>query len=120
MQNETLCQFSKEFSKELISFHDPTGTFEAISHNVTNILGYEPDDLIGKSIYNFIHTEDKEFFEIIIHLPILSGSKKTLSADIRFRKKDGEYAWLNMDIMPVKDENGIITNINTFYTTKWN
>jgi len=110
---QEIFDFIKEYTKELICFHDPTGTFEYVFPSVNQILGYMPEELIGKSIYSLIHEEDREFFEMIIHLPLLSGNKKSLNADIRLRKSDNAYIWMNIDIIPLKDDNGLINNMAT-------
>ena len=113
MTEEIIYRYSKEYSKEFICFHDPTGNFISASSSVTRVTGWLPNDLIGNNLYDYISDEDKDFFEMVVHLPIINGSHENLNADIRFKVKSGNYTWMNIDIIPEKDEKGIITNLIT-------
>ena len=49
-----------ESSNDLILVTDSKGNFIQVSPSVTSILGYQPDDMIGHSAVEFIHTDDLE------------------------------------------------------------
>jgi PAS domain S-box-containing protein len=60
---------------------------------VTPVLGYQPQELLGKSAYEFYHHEDlqhmKETFEQVLKL-----KGQVMSVMYRFRAKNREWVWL--------------------------
>ncbi len=111
MNNELIFKYHEQYTKEFICFHDPTGSFKQVASSVERILGYHPDELTGMNLYNFLHEEDREFFEMNVHMPVINGVSEQMSCDVRFRKKNGGYAWLNMELVSVADESGVITGL---------
>ncbi len=45
-------------STDMISVHSSDGTYLFASPSCRNLLGFEPQDLIGKSAYEFFHSDD--------------------------------------------------------------
>jgi PAS domain S-box-containing protein len=76
---------------DMISAHAPDGTYRYVSVAAKEILGYEPDDLIGEPAFAFIHPDDKNKAEVA-HRSSLNGASLTLA--YRLRRKDNEYVWV--------------------------
>ncbi|MBZ0266218.1 response regulator [bacterium] len=82
----------KYYSSEMISEITLEGLFTYVSPVCRKLLGYDPEELIGKSAYEFVHPDDlsrvheshKTFFE--------DSTSSTI--EYRYRKKDGKYIWL--------------------------
>ncbi|MFD2443272.1 diguanylate cyclase domain-containing protein [Bacillus sp. CGMCC 1.16607] len=81
-----------ENSTDLISTHHIDGSFKYLSPSCTKILGYEPQELIGKNPYDFYHPADFEKIKQS-HATILNN-KREFVARYRFKRKDEEYIWL--------------------------
>ena len=111
MFKEIAENFKSQLTKEFICIYDPIGNFEYVEESVERVLGYSPEKMLNTNIYEYLHVEDKAFFEMIIHLPIINGSQSSLNADLRFLKASGTYAWLSFRIIPLKNEAGIVENI---------
>jgi PAS domain S-box-containing protein len=47
-----------ENTSDIIVIVNEIGTFKYVSPSVENILGYRPDEMIGKKIFQYIHTAD--------------------------------------------------------------
>lgn len=62
---------------------DESYTVHAINAEVTNVLGWSPEDILGRSITAFFKTDDVKFFSF---LPTVQQS--------RFRHKAGHWVWL--------------------------
>jgi PAS domain S-box-containing protein len=45
-------------STDMLARHDPDGTYRYVSPASRQLLGYEPDELVGRSAYEFIHPDD--------------------------------------------------------------
>jgi len=84
---------SSENTHEFVSRHAMDGKFTFVDHRVINLMGYTPPELLGKSCFEFIHTEDqahmKENFDQVVKM---KGQVMTLM--YRFRSKLGEWIWL--------------------------
>jgi len=80
-------------SQELRVVARPDGTIEAVNPMWTQLLGYEAQDLVGKSFALFTHPDDLArtlaAFGGIMDAPLL------LPFEYRFRHKDGSYRWLS-------------------------
>src|SRR5437763_11492703 len=47
-----------ENSLDIISILEPDGTIRYESPSVARILGYQPEELVGRSAFEFIHPDD--------------------------------------------------------------
>lgn len=101
-----------ENSQELVCYHHPDGEYIYVSPSITRLTGYQPDDLIGETPYDFFHPEDKEYIRKHGHLPSLSGNRDTV-VEFRFVKKDGGFIWLQTYTNPIKNKQGDIVNLIT-------
>ncbi|MFD2512370.1 PAS domain S-box protein [Pontibacter locisalis] len=98
-------------STDLLSVMDENGKFRFLGDSIRSILGYDPEELVGKSVLDFIHAED---------LPIaLDSLRKVLGEDkmqvppIRFKSKHKGWRWLSCtgtNFLHDPDIAGIITN----------
>lgn len=90
-------------SPNMISYHQANGDYIYVNESAEALLGYKPQELVGKPAYNFIHPDDQEHIEMNSHRPVLRGE---IVKDIRYRlkKKNGGYRWLESRVVPVKEE----------------
>ncbi len=77
-----------ELSTDVFLRLAPDATFLGVSAPVTRLLGYEPQEMIGRSCYDFIHPDDLSVARQN-HDVLLSGG--TPSSALRFRRKTGGY-----------------------------
>jgi PAS domain S-box-containing protein len=102
-------------TSDLISFTtfdvDPIFTFVSPSHK--KILGFEADDLLGKSGLDFIHEDDKQNILTILLAYIDAKINGVLTDDMvenapqldfRFRDKSGQWHFLQSTVDIVNDE----------------
>jgi PAS domain S-box-containing protein len=108
--NEALFRLITENSHDLICLHNPDSTYTFLSPSVKSILGYESEEMIGKNPYHFLHGEDLILLNDEARKKSLQGEKNRI--ELRFRKKNGEYTWLETFSKPIL-ENGIVTSIQT-------
>jgi PAS domain S-box-containing protein len=71
---------------------DETGTISFSSESVVNILGYEPEDLVGKNSFDFVHPDDLELCVSAFRDELMQVPKQKF-IDIRLQQKSGEWLW---------------------------
>jgi len=78
---------------EFMSRHNMDGKFTFVDQRVSNVLGYKPHDLLGRSCFDFLHPDDiahmRENFDQVVNL-----RGQVISVLYRFRAKDNEWAQL--------------------------
>ncbi|MGL5195773.1 MAG: ATP-binding protein, partial [Chroococcales cyanobacterium] len=94
--NDPKYQLMVEQSQDLIARHSPEGLYLYVSSASRSLLGYEPEELVGQSIYGFVHPEDlTPVNRIFEHLPEESLSNRVT---YRHQRKDGVYIWLEATV----------------------
>lgn len=78
---------------EFMSRHNMDGKFTFLDQRVSNVLGYKPQELLGRLCFEYLHPDDvnhvRESFEQTINL-----RGQTTSTMYRFRTKDNDWAQL--------------------------
>ena len=95
---------------DLVCLHNLDASFRYISPSIVSLLGYNPQDLIGKSPFEFVHPEDfkitqKHFLKFI-------DGKEEISLQLRLRNSAGVYIWFETKAKLVK-ENGILKSFQS-------
>ncbi len=74
-----------------------------VSPSVKEMLGYEPEDLIGRSFFDYIHKDDKKVILQLLKTHLKNVAKKIIKTDdprlselLEFRFKDKTGKWHNM------------------------
>ncbi len=79
---------------DVITILDGTGVIRYESPSIKEVLGYEQDELVGKSIFDYLHPEDMqvtlEAFSNGLEIP---GNSSNM--EVRFRHKDGSWRWFS-------------------------
>lgn len=92
-ESEEQYRLIAENATDMITRHDIDGVYNYVSNSSYTMFGYSPDDMIGKSAYNFLHPEDA----LVIKEGLMDFVNKGLgiyTASYRYRKKDGKYIWI--------------------------
>lgn len=82
-----------ESQQEFVSRHSMEGKFTFCDQRVINLMGYTPQELLGKSCFDLIHAEDqghmKESFDQVVKM-----KGQVMNFMYRFRAKSGDWVWL--------------------------
>lgn len=82
-----------ENASEVISIYDESGLVTYESPSAKNIMGYDPDYIVGKSaVEKFDENSRSRFLEVFKQL--IAISEKPVTFEYQFRKSDGETLWL--------------------------
>ena len=77
----------------IVSCRLPDFCFEYVNSATLDLLGYSRTDLLGHSALDLVHPGDMDLVQAVIaaNLPLGSGN-----LEVRYRKKDGSYLWLEV------------------------
>ena len=78
-----------------------------VSESQRRVLGFEPEGIMGKTLTDFIHPECLSSFYGTLQRADQSHSTET--TEIRIKRSNGEYAWMEMMGDAIVDEKGHIS-----------
>jgi len=112
LNSEQKFRLLAENSEDIISVHAIDGTIWYLSPSVMTVLGYEVDEVVGRSFSQYVHPDDRHKF--LPEEKITSFTDKE-SIIIRYRilRKDGTYIWLETIVKPIVDEEELVKLICT-------
>jgi PAS domain S-box-containing protein len=90
-----------ENSTDVISRHTPKGEYLYISPATRNLLGYEPEEMLGQVVADFLHAEDAA--DLRLKQGDILRSQNIYTQAYRYRCKDGGYIWLESTIKNIRD-----------------
>jgi len=104
-KSEELHRLIAENTSDVITLHDFNlqASFTYISPSIKDISGYEPEELIGKSPFEFIHLDDKKKLFSLLRNYVNAKIKKLLTGkelpttkriEFRFKTKDGNWRYI--------------------------
>ena len=76
---------------DLVCLHNLDASFKYVSPSIQSLLGYDPEELIGKYPEDYVHPEDLKKFKKRIGSII--KDKELFSEQVRLRNSEGEYIW---------------------------
>lgn len=101
-ESENLYRLIAENSTDIITRHSlEEGIYLYVSPACRSLLGYEPEEMLGCSPYEFFHPEDVAEIKKI-HKAVLENSD-IYTISYRFRCKNGNYIWLETTSKTVRD-----------------
>jgi PAS domain S-box-containing protein len=91
---------------ELTAILNIEGVFQFVSENYRNIIGHEPEDLLGKNVLEFIHPDDHTRIQGLLGC-ILTLKQIRIDA-FRFRNGDGEWRWVTTTATNLLDDPSVL------------
>lgn len=96
LRDSEILQLLTSISRELVCLHETDGTYVYVSPNSKSIIGYEPEELLGRNPYDFFHPDDRRLIFERSHQPLLRGDDN-IHPTFRFLHQNGTYIWLQSD-----------------------
>ena len=88
---------------DLVCLHNLDATFKYVSPSVQTLLGYNPEEMIGKYPEEYVHPDDLIKFKMRIGSII--KDKELFSEQVRLRNSKGEYIWFETNASLVYENN---------------
>lgn len=101
-------------SIDVIFLSDEKGMISFCSPNIQKEMGYLPDEVIGKSGFEFVHPDDMKL-ALKAFGDEINNPGENNSVDIRFKRKDGSWMWAEAkgrNLLHHPSVRGVIINLN--------
>ncbi len=90
-----------ENSIDMIGVFDLDGTLVYVSPSSRALFGFPPEEMIGHSLFDFIHHEDLESARSL--LGTLLEGPRSVTYQCRWRRRDGSYIWIEAAARSITD-----------------
>lgn len=100
-QSEAHFRLITDYATDMISRHGPDGTYRYASPSCLRLLGYQPEEMIGKSALGGMHPDDEPLARTIGEALRETGSAGPV--ECRKRRRDGSYLWAEVTIRGIRD-----------------
>ncbi|MDZ8105383.1 MAG: PAS domain S-box protein [Nostoc sp. DedQUE12a] len=100
-ESEARFRLLAENSTDIISRTTVDGTFLYLSPACYTVLGYQPEELVGRNGAELLHPED--LAELVKNYPINSNLPDIYTVTYRTRHKYGHYIWLETTVRAIRD-----------------
>jgi len=87
-------------SIDIITVTDERGAWVYLSPSVTEMFGWSPGELIGRSGVEYVHPDDAALYSTGIEL--LRKGREMLAGSFRMRHRDGRYVWVETISRPLR------------------
>lgn len=77
---------------DVVTHLDPATNFKFVSQSVTELLGYEADELLGRRALDLVHPEDRDWCIRVITEALSEGRRPR--PEFRLRTKQDGYVWV--------------------------
>jgi PAS domain S-box-containing protein len=113
--SEALFRKLAEHSSDLISRTDASGRCIYISPSCRDILGYEPEELVGRhALVDLAHPDDRAQQHQVLARFVERGVTSGSPLRRRLRRKDGTYVWLEIATNIERDAAGQIVEVQSW------
>ena len=98
-----------ENSNDIVFTLNAQGEFTYLSPSMKNVLGYNPDDMLGLPFRSLVHPDDVHVIDEAQQSHRAEG-RQTTAEEYRFRNASGEWRWLHSTGVPMREQNKSMVN----------
>jgi PAS domain S-box-containing protein len=95
-RSEDLYRLLAENTGDLICMLDMEGNYVYTSPSYREVLGYSPEELLGRNAFSLVHPDDLEATKARFREALVSKTKQ--SVEFRFRHRNGEWRTFEADL----------------------
>jgi diguanylate cyclase (GGDEF)-like protein/PAS domain S-box-containing protein len=101
-ESEATYRLIADHSSDLIGHYAAGGVYVYVSPSAREIHGYEPGELLGQNVYDYIHPDDQARIQAELSRQLQTGEESRL-VELRLRHKAGHYVWLGSKAQVARD-----------------
>ncbi|MCB9761076.1 MAG: response regulator [Alphaproteobacteria bacterium] len=100
-EREQLYRLLAENATDVVTRASPDGTWSYVSPASRRLLGYDPQELVGRSAYDLIHPDD--FDALAANYDAILDSPDMFTLRYRMQRRDGTWAWFDTTMNALRD-----------------
>ena len=111
-RSENLFRSLIENALDAVEIIDQNGIIVYSSPSIERVMGYTPEEVLGKHAVEFVHPDDLDYLTKL-HEFTVSRPGHVQSADLRFKNRNGEWRYLEVvahNLLDDEDVSGIVIN----------
>jgi PAS domain S-box-containing protein len=98
-RTDALFRLIEESATDLIATIDLHGTIRQMSNALSSMLGYQPEDVLGKQSIDYVHPDDRARVA-----SAFAARPEQARLTYRQRRKDGSFVWVEVNASIVRDK----------------
>ncbi|WP_324760915.1 PAS domain S-box protein [Haloarcula montana] len=79
--------------QDIATIVDADGTMTYVSPAVSRVLGYDPEELVGNTGYEYVHPDDREKNAEAVEA-VLEAPDDPQTVEVRFKHAEGSWCWI--------------------------
>ncbi|ERH09218.1 MAG: PAS sensor histidine kinase [halophilic archaeon J07HX64] len=99
-----------EASSDVVTVLDSDGQFTYLSPATERRLGYHPEELLGRPLFEFVHPADRSTAAQQL-ATLIDEPDRAVSVEVRFEQPDGSWRWIEArgrNLLDDPDVNGLV------------
>ena len=100
-----------EQASDVVSRSDVEGVYTYVSPSSDRVYGSSPDEMVGKSVFDFMHPEDHDAHRAL-RSALAAGADEEV-AERRMRTSAGEWVWVEARCRALRDDDGQFTGVQS-------
>jgi PAS domain S-box-containing protein len=90
-------------AQDKVALLDEAGTYTYVNAAVEEMLGYEPEELVGTNAFEYIHPDERAAVRRTFEGAIRAEEFTEVTAEYRHRTSDGSWVWLESRMSNLTD-----------------
>ena len=100
-----------EQASDVVSRSDEEGVYTYVSPSSSRVYGHPPDEMLGKSVFDFMHPDDHEAHRAL-RSALASGADEEV-AERRMMTRAGDWVWVEARCRALRDDDGRFTGVQS-------
>ena len=89
-----------DLAQDKIAVIDESGRFRYLNAATRDLLGFEPDALVGTDAFDLIHPDDVDRVRAAFEALAADGTPPDSPLEYRYRTADGDWVWFRTRVFP--------------------
>ena len=89
-----------DLAQDKIAVIDEAGRFRYLNAATRDLLGYDPDELVGTDAFDLVHPDDVNRVRTAFEGLAADGTRPDAPLEYRYRTADGDWVWFRTRVFP--------------------
>ncbi|ELZ58515.1 MULTISPECIES: PAS domain-containing sensor histidine kinase [Halorubrum] len=89
-----------DLAQDKIAVIDERGRFRYLSAATEELLGFDPDELVGRNAFDLVHPDDVDRVRAAFESIVADGTRSDSPVEYRYATADGDWVWFRTLVFP--------------------